>query len=309
MKRIHIVGAGPRTGTTLLAEAMRACFAIDAVERHEAPLSRHRRRAGVYLTEMPGDIPIVEPRLRIDRHFYGIAIVRDPRDAVVSRHARLPHLYYTRFAYGRLTSPGHPSSPRPQALRPDPLRGSRPRPRRRPGFQIAERLPFLRKTGSFSRFHEVAEPSKKSLTALGGLRPIDDSSIGTWREHLPRLVGQLAQHGPITGELIEFGYESDDRWLVCSTASSPTWRQATIPSTSGGRSGNSAGALSARRRLSPPPVFSACRWRSARRPRAAPHAIFRGACGSDSGSVHCVRRRRRSSISQRPAFRGGRPRS
>lgn len=213
MKRIHIVGAGPRTGTTLLAEAMRACFAIDAVERHEAPLSRHRRRAGVYLTKMPGDIPIVEPRLRIDRHFNVIAIVRDPRDAVVSRHARLPHLYYTplrlwkaHIAYMRRLR-GHK---RFVLIRYEDLVHD---PDAVQDF-IAERLPFLRKTGSFSRFHEVAEPSKKSLTALGGLRAINNSSIGTWREHLPRLAGQLAQHGAITDELIEFGYESDDRWLA-----------------------------------------------------------------------------------------------
>jgi hypothetical protein len=36
VKRIHIVGAGPRTGTTLLAESMAACFAIDVFEPHEA---------------------------------------------------------------------------------------------------------------------------------------------------------------------------------------------------------------------------------------------------------------------------------
>jgi hypothetical protein len=221
MKRIHIVGAGPRTGTTLLAEAMRACFAIDAVERHEAPLSRHRRRrAGIYLTKMPIDIPIVEPRLRIDRHFHVIALVRDPRDAVVSRHARLPDVYYTPLRLWK-SHVGYirrlRAHPRFVLIRYEDLVRD---PDAVQDF-IAKRMPFLRKTGTFSRFHEVADPSKKSLTALGGLRAIDDSSIGTWREHLPRLAGQLAQHGPITDELIEFGYETDGRWLALLDSVAP----------------------------------------------------------------------------------------
>jgi len=60
----------------------------------------------------------------------------------------------------------------------------------------------------------VASPAAESLKALGGLRPIDAESIGRWRQHLPRLAGQLSVHGPITRDLIEFGYEPDDGWLA-----------------------------------------------------------------------------------------------
>jgi hypothetical protein len=65
MERIHVVGAGPRTGTTLLAECMVSCFAIDAFEPHEASLCRHKKNVGVYLTKNPVDLHIVSPRLSI----------------------------------------------------------------------------------------------------------------------------------------------------------------------------------------------------------------------------------------------------
>jgi hypothetical protein len=80
--------------------------------------------------------------------------------------------------------------------------------------EIARRLPFLRPAGRFSEFHRRAVPSANAVTALGGVRAISAGGIGKWRRHLPRLAGQLAQHGPVTAELIELGYEQDDAWLA-----------------------------------------------------------------------------------------------
>ena len=94
MQRIHVVGVSPRTGTTLLAECMTACFAIDAFEDHEAPLMKHRSRANIYLTKNPGDIWIVRPRLLVDPRFHVIAMLRDPRDVIVSRHLLDPNRYW-----------------------------------------------------------------------------------------------------------------------------------------------------------------------------------------------------------------------
>ena len=45
MERLHIVGLGPRTGTTLLAECMATCFEIDAFEPHEASLCASTKEA------------------------------------------------------------------------------------------------------------------------------------------------------------------------------------------------------------------------------------------------------------------------
>ena len=69
-------------------------------------------------------------------------------------------------------------------------------------------MPFLKMRSRFSEFHKLASPSLPSLVALGGLRPITTESIGNWRHHLPRLAGQLLIHGPISQDLIDFGYES-----------------------------------------------------------------------------------------------------
>jgi hypothetical protein len=74
-------------------------------------------------------------------------------------------------------------------------------------------MPFLVRRADFADFHRHARPSEKTIEALGGVRPVDTSSIGAWRQHKPRLAGQLALHGPITRELIELGYEVDDGWL------------------------------------------------------------------------------------------------
>ena len=75
-----------------------------------------------------------------------------------------------------------------------------------------KRLPFLVKRDSFSNYHAIAAPSKNSLDALKGVRPVSSTSIGNWRQHLPRVAGQIQQHGSITKDLIEYGYEQDESW-------------------------------------------------------------------------------------------------
>jgi hypothetical protein len=47
---------------------------------------------------------------------------------------------------------------------------------------------------------------------MSGVRPLDTSSIGAWRGHLPRVAGQLEQHGPIDEALQALGYEDDGSW-------------------------------------------------------------------------------------------------
>jgi len=76
-----------------------------------------------------------------------------------------------------------------------------------------EEMSFLEREAPFSRYHEVVTPSDASQDALKGVRPITPSSVGRWRNHLPRVAGQLKRHGSITNDLIEFGYESDNSWL------------------------------------------------------------------------------------------------
>jgi hypothetical protein len=212
MERIHIVGLGPRTGTTLLAECMVASFDIDAFDAHETPLYRFRRNARVYLTKLPGDLQSIGPRLRVDPHFHVICMMRDPRDMVTSRHDEDPARYWAPLrlwkerlvTFRRLAGHKRFIVVRYEDLVADP-----------DGTQatIAARLPFLRQTDAFSRFHLRARPSGMAVKALGGLRAVEASRIGNWRNHLPRLAGQLERHGPIAAELIDLGYERDYAWL------------------------------------------------------------------------------------------------
>jgi hypothetical protein len=212
MNRIHIVGVGPRTGTTLLAECMATSFEIDAVEAHEASLTAHRRDVETYLTKRPFDLANVEPRLRFDRRFHVICMLRDPRDAIVSRHGSDRQRYWTPLSLWKwqITHVRRlQRHPRFLLLRYEELVADPDRVQ----LEIASRLPFLEKKSAFSAFHRVADPSSKSIAALGGIRPIGQERIGNWRNHLPRVAGQLQLYGPITAELIEFGYEKDDSWL------------------------------------------------------------------------------------------------
>ncbi len=192
---------------------MVSCFAIDAYEAHEAPLVRHRRNVGIYLTKNPVDLHIVGPRLLIDRHLHVIAMLRDPRDVIVSRHPLDPDRYWAPLRFWkrhvqvirRLMR--HPRFivvryeylvQRPNAVQED----------------LESRMPFLRRRLRFSEYHEVARPSAQSLAAMGSLRPMDGSTIGNWRNHRARVAGQISIHGSICRELIEFGYERDENWLT-----------------------------------------------------------------------------------------------
>ena len=75
-----------------------------------------------------------------------------------------------------------------------------------------EHMSFLVKKATLSRFHQITYLTIDSFDALRGVRPISCVSVGKLRNHLPRVAGQLQLHGPITKDLIVFGYETDDLW-------------------------------------------------------------------------------------------------
>ena len=81
-----------------------SCFEIDAHVAHEASLDRHRRNVGIFFTKNPADLYIVGPRLRIDRHLHVIAMLRDPRDVIVSKHSQDPDRYWARSSSGSAMS-------------------------------------------------------------------------------------------------------------------------------------------------------------------------------------------------------------
>lgn len=73
-------------------------------------------------------------------------------------------------------------------------------------------MPCLERTAAFSEFHEHATPSERAIEASGGVRAIETSSIGNWRQHKSRLVAQIATHGDIDQDVIDFNYETDRSW-------------------------------------------------------------------------------------------------
>lgn len=215
MNRVHIIGP-PRSGTTLMLELMSNCFNFGAVCSQEVSVLEPLRgvpEGASLCTKNPQDHRLVPALIDLDEQQWFISLVRDPRDIVCSRHGLRPEVYWANLRQWRAwldnTRPyrGHPRlvEVRYETLvtRPDAVQRT-----------LMERLPFLAPTYPFSRYHEIAQPSEQSVVAMREVRPISATSLGRWRQHLPRVAGQIEIHGPITEELIELGYEADDGWLA-----------------------------------------------------------------------------------------------
>ena len=212
MLRIHIVGCGPRTGTTLMAESMIACFEIDIHNKHEDRIFAWPPRWGrIFLTKAPKDILVAETALHLMNNLHVIYMLRDPRDMISSRHGLDPDRYWAGLRYWKTYSPiGRKLEFHPRFItiryeeliaQPDVVQD-----------KLSQRMPFLIERARFSRFSEYAQPSKESTLALKGLRPPSPASVGNWRNHRARVAGQIQLHGSVTPDLIAYGYEPDDAW-------------------------------------------------------------------------------------------------
>jgi hypothetical protein len=212
MKRIHIVGSGPRTGTTLLAEVMHTCFKIDHHCEHEAPICTDEPKSGaIFLTKLPGEISSVKWPLRLNSELYVICVIRDPRDSIVSRHGSQPDVYWAGLRSWKefcKIFPKLASRPRFIYFRYEDF-VSEPNKIQR---HIKENIPFLNETHKFSDYHLLATPSVDSIKALKSVRPIAPVGVGSWKKHLPRIKEQVSIHGDITSELIAHGYEMNSDW-------------------------------------------------------------------------------------------------
>ena len=191
---------------------MAACFEIDAHTEHEDRIfTWPPPGARIFLTKAPRDIAVVGPLLRCMRNLHVVYVLRDPRDMSSSQHGSQPGVYWSGLKHWKAYTPharrlaGHPRfvTVRYEELvrRPDAVQET-----------LALRIPFLEPRAPFSRYHEVARPSPDSLDALRGVRPISAASVGSWRQHLPRVAGQIQQHGSISADLVVHGYEKDRTW-------------------------------------------------------------------------------------------------
>ena len=214
MKRIHIIGP-PRSGTTLMLELMINGFQFSSVSSKEISLLTVPQGVpedGTVCTKKPQDHRLVSALIDRDENQWFISMVRDPRDIICSRHGLHPEVYWANLRQWRgwldNTRPFR-SHPRLVEIRYEELVTQPDMIQQR----LAGHLSTLPIAGRFSDFHRVARPSSQSLRAMGQVRPLSGSSVGKWRDNLPRVAGQIRIHGPIDQELIELGYEQDAQWL------------------------------------------------------------------------------------------------
>lgn len=224
LKRIHIVGAG-RSGTTLMFHLLVNGFEVDGYSPREQSVINvpNPLASGIYCSKDPRDTRIARLLLRCDPGLWMVFMLRDPRDVIVSRYGKRPDLYWIDVPVWRqaqAVAKRAANHPRFMVVRyenlvtrPDDVQA-----------QLTRWMPSLTVKAPFSQYHLTAEPSKQSLRAMGGLRPVSIGSIGAWRAHKPRIVGQMSLYGSLAQELIELGYEPDDSWLESLVGVEPDYR-------------------------------------------------------------------------------------
>ena len=170
-KHIHIVACSPRSGTTLLHEAMVTCFKVDKHYDHELRFNLVDAEDGqIVVTKRPKDTMYM-PDVIDDPELYVIYVMRDPRDVIVSRHGKNKDMYYSNIrlwreldAYARQIADHErflQISYEEFVSNPDAVQD-----------QIAARFPWLQKLHNFSQYHEHANVSEKSKLAMNDVRPI-----------------------------------------------------------------------------------------------------------------------------------------
>jgi hypothetical protein len=210
-KHLHIVACSPRSGTTLLHEAMVTCFKVDKHYDHEMRFNLVSANDGeIVVTKRPKDTMYM-PDVINDPQLFVIYVMRDPRDVIVSRHGKNKDMYYSNIRlwremqgyakeianHERFLQVGYEEFVR----NPDSVQE-----------KIARQFPWLQTLYKFSEYHLHAVVSEKSKLAMNDVRPIAPTSVGKWKNNLPRIKAQQMTHGSLTPDLIDCGYESSDAW-------------------------------------------------------------------------------------------------
>ncbi|MGI9220715.1 MAG: sulfotransferase [Woeseiaceae bacterium] len=210
-RHLHIVACSPRSGTTLLHEAMVTCFKVDKHYDHEVRFNLVTANDGdIVITKRPKDTMYM-PDVIDDPELYVLYVMRDPRDVIVSRHGKNKDMYYSNIRVWReLHRYAQEISSHERFLQvgyeefvnnPDVVQE-----------QIVNKFPWLRTRHKFSEYHLHAEVSEKSKLAMNDVRPIAPTSVGKWKNNLPRIKAQQLTHGSLTPDLVDCGYETSAEW-------------------------------------------------------------------------------------------------
>ena len=211
--RIHITGAA-RSGTTLMLALLMTCFDIDGGVARETRLWRSPVRGRrIVLTKQPQDEKLALFLTRFDPRLHVIYMLRDPREVIVSVHGTDLDRYWSNLGAWRASvriAERYFDHPRVHVVRYNDLLRDPDAVQR----NLAAAMAFLKITRPFSRFHEHAELAEPQWrAAMGSIRSLSPETLGSWRNHLPRLKAQLALHGDISDDLIRLGFEKDRSWL------------------------------------------------------------------------------------------------
>ena len=195
-----------------MMELMASCYAFDDRAEHERSVFDCGPRSGTYLSKKPPDTIRIARVFAADERLFVIAMMRDPRAVISSRHPSRPDVFFSGFRrwfeyieeIQRLAEHPRYAVVRYEDLLRDP-----------DGVQTAieARFGFLVRSGRFSDYPNGVEASQLAVESLDGVRPFDTARIDAWRSELGRIKGQLGDHPEMAGWIRRLGYESDDSWL------------------------------------------------------------------------------------------------
>jgi hypothetical protein len=213
----------------LLHEVMVTCFRTDKHYDHEIRFHLVSAEDGqILITKRPKDTMYMPALLESDPELYVIYVMRDPRDTICSRHGKDKNIYYSNIRLWRQMHgyskqmAGHERflEVRYEDFVRDPDATQK---------RIEEKFPWLEKIHSFSNYHEYAEISEKSITAMHSVRPIAPTSVGVWTRNPGRIKAQQMIHGSLSPDLIECGYEASADWEKVLEDAEPDFTKSLYP--------------------------------------------------------------------------------
>jgi hypothetical protein len=177
----------------------------------------------LFLSKKPPDTVRIEEVFVRDPELYVIAMLRDPRAVITSKHPSRPDVYFSSFrrwrqyanAIGRMMDHPRYLVVRYESLVIDAAAIQR---------QVEDKFPFLERTGDFAAYPEGVDPGRAG-PSLGGTRRLDPAALIQWHNHLPRVKGQLIRYPNLSNALIRFGYEQNRDWEAMLEDVEPCFQQ------------------------------------------------------------------------------------